>query len=166
MRTFALANALQCQVPGQNDMLYEKDCHSIQSRTLSDRMSSAVSLFLTRMAESREQGDITLKCEGEDIKANSFVLQNRYDRIIGIIIWASPFLMVWRWRDTVFHQVWILQDSCSFQYCDTEPHKGHRGEWVSSPCAWSGRQLHVWDWPPRPLLHGWCGKSSDNAQCV
>ena len=49
----------------------------IKSRKLSDRMSCAASLFLARMAASREQGDITLKCEGKDIKAHSLILQDR-----------------------------------------------------------------------------------------
>ena len=50
----------------------------MQSRTLSDRMTSAASIFLSRIAKSREeQGDITLKCEGKDIKAHSLILQDR-----------------------------------------------------------------------------------------
>ena len=52
----------------------------MQERTLSDRMTSAASLFSARMAKSRDQGDITFKCEGKDIKAHSFILRERYDR--------------------------------------------------------------------------------------
>ena len=58
----------------------------MQSKTLSDRMTSAASIFIARMAKSREeQGDITLRCvtseavvEGKDIKAHSHILQDRY----------------------------------------------------------------------------------------
>ena len=49
----------------------------LQSRKISERMTSAASLFLARMAKIREQGDITLKCEGKDIKAHSLILQDR-----------------------------------------------------------------------------------------
>ena len=40
-------------------------------------MSSANALFLAQMAESRAEGDFTLKCEGEVIKAHSFILRMR-----------------------------------------------------------------------------------------
>ena len=57
----------------------------MQSKTLSDRMTSAASIFIARMAKSREeQGDITLRCvtsegvvEGKDIKAHSHILKDR-----------------------------------------------------------------------------------------
>ena len=51
----------------------------MQERNLSDRMTSAASLLITSMVKSRKQGDITLKCEGKDIKAHSFILRERYD---------------------------------------------------------------------------------------
>ena len=41
-------------------------------------MTSAAELFSATMAKSREQGDITLKCEGKDIKAHSFILKEGY----------------------------------------------------------------------------------------
>ena len=53
----------------------------LKERTVSDRMTSAASLFSARMAKSRDQGDITFKCEGKDIKAHSFILKERYDRL-------------------------------------------------------------------------------------
>ena len=46
-------------------------------RTLSDMMTDAASLFLVSMTKSREQGDITLKCDGKDIRAHSLILQQR-----------------------------------------------------------------------------------------
>jgi len=42
-------------------------------------MSNAAKLFSATMAKSREQGDITLKCEGKVIKAHSFILKGRSD---------------------------------------------------------------------------------------
>jgi len=42
-------------------------------------MTDAASLFLASMTKSREEGDITLKCEGRDIKAHSLILQQRSD---------------------------------------------------------------------------------------
>jgi len=42
-------------------------------------MTSAAELFSATMAKSREQGDITLKCEEKDIKAHSFILKGRSD---------------------------------------------------------------------------------------
>ena len=53
----------------------------LKERTVSDRMTSAASLFSARMVKSRDQGDITFKCEGKDIKAHSFILRERYDRL-------------------------------------------------------------------------------------
>ena len=41
-------------------------------------MTSAAELFSATMAKSREQGDITLECEGKDIKAHSFILKEGY----------------------------------------------------------------------------------------
>ena len=43
----------------------------------SGRMTNAAELLVKSLAKSREQGDITLKCEGEDIKAHSFILKER-----------------------------------------------------------------------------------------
>ena len=43
----------------------------------SGKMTSAAELLVKSLAKSREQGDITLKCEGEDIKAHSFILKER-----------------------------------------------------------------------------------------
>jgi len=40
-------------------------------------MTSAASALITTLAKTREQGDITLKCEGKDIKAHSFILKER-----------------------------------------------------------------------------------------
>ena len=40
-------------------------------------MTSAAELFSATMAKSREQGDITLKCDGKDIRAHSLILQQR-----------------------------------------------------------------------------------------
>ena len=41
-------------------------------------MATANSLFLAQMAASRAEGDFTLKCQGEVIKAHFFVLRMRY----------------------------------------------------------------------------------------
>ena len=43
-----------------------------------DSMTDAALLFLEKMTKSREHGDITLKCEGKVIKANTFILKERY----------------------------------------------------------------------------------------
>ena len=50
-------------------------------KNISDRMTSAASALITTLAKTREQGDITLKCEGKDIKAHSFILKERYDHL-------------------------------------------------------------------------------------
>ena len=45
---------------------------------LEPRMSTAHSLFIAQMAKLRiAEGDFTLKCEGEIIKAHSFILRSR-----------------------------------------------------------------------------------------
>ena len=57
----------------------------MQSRTLSDRMTSAASIFLARMAKSREEhGDVTLRCEGKEIKAHSLILHDRFDYVLHV----------------------------------------------------------------------------------
>ena len=50
-------------------------------KNISDRMTSAASALITTLAKTREQGDITLKCEGKDIKAHWFILKERYDHL-------------------------------------------------------------------------------------
>ena len=36
-------------------------------------------LFVAKIAKSREEGDISLECEGKNIKAHSFILKERCD---------------------------------------------------------------------------------------
>ena len=59
-------------------------------------MTDAASIFLASMTKSREEGDITLKCEGKcegkDIKAHSLILHWRTSRI-GII--TSIYFASW-----------------------------------------------------------------------
>ena len=42
-------------------------------------MASAASVFVAKIAKSRDEGDITLECEGKDIMAHSFILKERFD---------------------------------------------------------------------------------------
>ena len=41
------------------------------------RMCSASDLCIAHLAKSRAEGDFTLKCQGEVIKAHSFILRTR-----------------------------------------------------------------------------------------